>query len=444
MNATIIGSQFGDEGKGGVVDVFSEDADVVVRYQGGNNAGHTVSHQGQEFKLRLVPSGVIRESVGVLGNGCVLTLETLFEELDRLQDRGRTPDVRVSERAHVVLPYHRELDRAEEASKGDRNLAVGTTGNGIGPAYEDKASRRGIRVAEVVRPDILREKLEYVVPQKRRVAEGVFGIDTGDAFDVDRLFERFRTLGERLEAEDMVLDAGSFLAKRVRRGDTVLFEGAQGTHIDIDHGSYPFVTSSNPTAGGTVVGSGIDPRVVGDGQIIGVVKSYLSRVGAGPLPTEMDDDRAEYLREKVGEFGTVTGRPRRIGWLDLPMLRHATRINGFTGIAFNHVDALGGLDEVRVCERYDLDGETLTHVPVTAEEWARCTPIYRTLDTWDDQNWRELASQGFDALPEAARAYVDYVSEALAVPVYAVSVGPDRDETIVVRDPFEPSMDGDP
>lgn len=443
MNATIIGSQFGDEGKGGVVDVFSEDADVVVRYQGGNNAGHTVSHQGQEFKLRLVPSGVIRGSVGVLGNGCVLTLETLFEELDRLQDRGRTPDVRVSERAHVVLPYHRELDRAEEASKGDRNLAVGTTGNGIGPAYEDKASRRGIRVAEVVRPDILREKLEYVVPQKRRVAEGVFGIDTGDAFDVDRLFERFRTLGERLEAEDMVLDAGSFLAKRVRRGDTVLFEGAQGTHIDIDHGSYPFVTSSNPTAGGTVVGSGIDPRAVGDGQIIGVVKSYLSRVGAGPLPTEMDDDRAEHLREKVGEFGTVTGRPRRIGWLDLPMLRHATRINGFTGIALNHVDALGGLDEVRVCERYDLDGETLTHVPVTAQEWARCTPIYRTLDTWDDQNWRELASQGFDALPEAARAYVDYVSEALAVPVYAVSVGPDRDETIMIRDPFEPSMDGE-
>lgn len=437
MNATIIGSQLGDEGKGGTVDVFGEDADVVVRYQGGDNAGHTVVHRGEEYKLRLVPSGVVQGCVGVLGNGCVINLETLFAELDRLRDRGLTPDVRVAGRAHVVLPYHRVLDRAEETSRREDDLAVGTTGNGIGPAYEDKAGRRGIRVAELSRPDVLRTRLDYTVPRKRRLATDVFDVDAGEAFDVEQLFETLRAYGERLEAEGMIVDVGSFLRERAREGKTILFEGAQGTHIDVDHGDYPFVTSSNPTAGGAVVGTGVSPTVVSDGQIIGVVKSYLSRVGSGPMPTEMDEDSARAIRERVGGFGTVTGRPRRIGWLDLPMVRRAARLNGFTGIALNHVDALGGLDELRVCETYELDGESLTGLPSTTSEWARCTPTYRTLDTWADQRWSELATEGYDALPEAARAYVEYVSEELELPVYTIGVGPDRDDTIVLRNPLE-------
>lgn len=443
MNATIIGSQLGDEGKGGMVDVFSDDADVVVRYQGGDNAGHTVASQGEEYKFRLVPSGVVRGAVGVIGNGCVVNLETLFDEIEQLREQGRTPDVRLSGRAHVVLPYHRVLDRAEEAAKEeptkrDESVAIGTTGNGIGPAYEDKAGRRGLRVAEVLRPAVLRTRLEYTVPQKRALAEDVFGIDVGDAFDIDRLLETFRAFGERLTEEAMVTDVGSFLSEKAREGKTILFEGAQGTYLDVDHGNYPFVTSSNPTAGGAIVGTGVRPTAVSDGHIVGVVKAYLTRVGRGPLPTEMPDAIASNIRETVGEFGTVTGRPRRIGWLDLPMLRYAARVNGFTGITLNHVDALGGLDELRVCTAYECDGETRTTAPSTTAEWARCTPRYESVETWADQDWSELADVGYDGLPENARAYIEFVSETLELPVYAVSVGPEREETIILRDPFGP------
>ncbi|MCU4741437.1 adenylosuccinate synthase [Natronoglomus mannanivorans] len=441
MNATVIGSQLGDEGKGGVVDLFSEDADVVVRYQGGDNAGHTVVHDGEEYKLRLIPSGVIRGKTGVLGNGCVLNLETLFDEIETLRTRGLNPDVRVSSRAHVVFPYHRVLDRAEETSKTDEDQAVGTTGNGIGPAYEDKAGRRGIRVGELLDETVLRDRLEYTVPKKRRLAEDVFDVDTGIEFDVDHLFETFRAFGDQLQSEGMVVDAGSVLTEMARDGANVLFEGAQGTHIDVDHGNYPFVTSSNPTAGGAITGTGVDPSAVADGQIIGVVKAYLSRVGSGPMPTELSEESASRVREEVGGFGTVTGRPRRIGWLDVPMLRHAARVNGFTGIVLNHVDALGGFEELKVCEAYELDGERVTDVPSTTAAWARCTPEYRTVETWSDRDWSEIRDDGYDALPDAARTYVDYVSTELGVPVYAVGIGPGRDETIVRRHPFDSSED---
>lgn len=441
MNAIVIGSQLGDEGKGGIVDLFSKDADVVVRYQGGDNAGHTVVHQGQEYKLRLVPSGVIQGKTGILGNGCVLNLETLFSEMEQLRTRGLTPDVRVSDRAHVVLPYHQVLDQTEEASKNDDGLEVGTTGNGIGPAYEDKAGRRGIRVGELLDDEVLRNRLEYTVQKKRRLARDVFGIDMGAAFDVDHLFDTFRGFGERLEREDMVVDAGSFLAEKDRQGENILFESAQGTHIDVDHGNYPFVTSSNPTAGGAITGTGVSPSTVADGRIIGIVKAYLSRVGSGPMPTELSDESASEIREKVGGFGTVTGRPRRIGWLDMPMLRHAARVNGFTGIVLNHIDALGGFNELRVCESYALDGKTLTGIPSTSAEWDRCTPEYRTFDTWPDRDWSELRDEGYESLPETAQTYIKYVSAELDIPVYAVGIGPSRDETIVRQHPFEPSED---
>jgi adenylosuccinate synthase len=461
MTLTIVGSQLGDEGKGALVDRWGGDADVVVRYQGGDNAGHTVVEGGVEYKLSLVPSGAVRGTIGILGNGCVVNPKTLFTEIDDLRERGLDPDVRVARRAHVIMPYHRVLDGIEEEVKADDDAGeeVGTTGRGIGPTYEDKAGRRGIRIADLLDPDVLREKLAYVVPQKRALVEDVYGLDLenddrAEAFDVDALHEEFAAIGERLADEGMTVNCSDYLHRRREAGDEILFEGAQGTHIDVDHGNYPFVTSSNPTAGGAAVGSGVSPAVVGSGEIIGVVKGYLTRVGSGPMPTELagvegdtpgydgdggehEEELAAFIREEGGEYGTVTGRPRRVGYLDMPILRHATRASGFTGLAVNHVDTLAGIDELKICDTYTLDGEELTTVPATTEQWARCEPNYREFDGWSDTDWDAVADEGYDSLPENARTYLDYVSEELDTPIYAVGVGPGRDETIVVEHPFE-------
>ncbi len=455
MTVTIVGSQLGDEGKGGIVDVYGDAVDVVVRYQGGDNAGHTVVYEGDEYKLSLVPSGAVRGKVGVLGNGCVVNPNTLFEELDALAERGLSPDVRVAERAHVILPYHRVLDGIEEDVKSDDDLAAGTTGRGIGPTYEDKAGRRGVRIGDLLDPETLRSRLEYVVPRKRALAENVYGIDIGDdvdgdAFDVDALFETYRAFGERIEREGMAVNCGEFLQARFDAGDEIMFEGAQGTSIDIDHGIYPYVTSSNPTAGGATVGTGVGPTVVGQGEIVGIVKAYLSRVGTGPLPTELgsvegqtpaeggrpeEADLATYIRDEGGEYGTVTGRPRRVGWLDMPMLRHAARANGFTGLAINHIDVLAGLEEVRVGHSYTLDGEELLTMPPTTERWGDCEAELRSFEGWDDVDWAAVAAEGYDAVPENARTYLEYIAEELDTPIYAVGVGPGREETIVVESP---------
>ncbi|WP_311170916.1 adenylosuccinate synthase [Halobellus ordinarius] len=439
MTVTIVGSQLGDEGKGALVDLWGGDADVVARYQGGDNAGHTVVEDGDEYKLSLVPSGAVRGKVGVLGNGCVVNPKTLFSEIDELRKRGLDPDVRVARRAHVILPYHRRLDGIEEEVKSDSDLDAGTTGRGIGPTYEDKAGRRGIRIGDLLDPEVLRDRLEYVVPQKRALAEDVYGVDTGEAFDVEALFEEYRAIGERLTEESMTVNAGEFLGSYLDDGADVLFEGAQGTSIDIDHGIYPYVTSSNPTAGGAATGTGIGPTVVGRGEVVGIVKAYLSRVGTGPLPTELtgdDEDLADYIREKGGEFGTVTGRPRRIGWLDVPMLRHAARANSLTGIAVNHIDVLAGLDEVKVGHSYDLDGEELFTMPATTERWGRCEPNLREFEPWPEVDWTAVAEEGYDAIPENAQAYLEYVSAEVGAPIYAIGVGPDRAETIELVNPF--------
>ena len=453
MTVTIVGSQLGDEGKGGVVDVYGDAADVVVRYQGGDNAGHTVVHDGTKYKLSLVPSGAVRDKVGVLGNGCVVNPETLFDELDQLRERGLEPDVRVAERAHVILPYHRALDGIEENEKED--LAAGTTKRGIGPTYEDKAGRRGVRIGDLLDPEILRERLEYVVPQKKALAEEVFGKETGEEFDIDHLYETYLEYGERLAAEDMTVDCGTFLQERIDAGDEVMLEGAQGTSLDIDHGVYPYVTSSNPTAGGAAVGSGLGPGVVGTGEIVGIVKGYLSRVGTGPLPTELggvegqtpgydpdepddaEEELATYIRDEGGEYGTVTGRPRRVGWLDLPMLRHAARASSFTGLAINHVDVLAGLEEVKIGVSYDFDGEEIQTMPPTTEQWGRCEATFETFEGWPDVDWAAVAAEGYDAIPENARTYLEFVSDELDVPIYAVGVGPGREETVVVENPCE-------
>jgi len=453
MTVTVVGAQLGDEGKGVVVDLYGDGAEIVVRYQGGDNAGHTVVHGGDEYKLSLVPSGVLRGSVGVLGNGCVVNPEVLFEEISGLRDRGVAPDVRVAERAHVILPYHRVLDGIEEDAKEDQALSAGTTGRGIGPTYEDKAGRRGVRVGDLLDPDVLRERLEYVVPQKRALAREVYGLDPGDhgdAFDVDALYERCAGYGERLAEEGMAINCGAFLDERIAAGDRVICEGAQGSSIDIDHGIYPYVTSSNPTAGGAATGTGLSPAEVG-AEVIGVVKAYLSRVGTGPLPTELGrvegqtpagggtddvDGTAEFIREEGGEYGTVTGRPRRVGWLDLPMVRHAARAGGFSGIAVNHVDTLAGLEEVAVATAYEFDGERIETMPPTTEKWGRCEPIYEWFDGWPEFDPGTVVEGGFEALPAAAREYLDYVETEVGASLYAVGVGPGREETIVIENPF--------
>ncbi|MFA9425054.1 adenylosuccinate synthase [Natronorubrum sp. A-ect3] len=454
MTVTIVGSQLGDEGKGGVVDVYGDAADVVARYQGGDNAGHTVVHDGEKYKLSLVPSGAVRGKVGVLGNGCVVNPETLFDEIDTLRERDLEPDVRVAERAHVILPYHRALDGIEEAEKED--LAAGTTKRGIGPTYEDKAGRRGVRVGDLLDPDVLRERLEYVVPQKKALAEEVFEKETGEAFDIDHLYETYREYGKRLEEEDMTVDCGTFLQERIDAGDNVMLEGAQGTSLDIDHGVYPYVTSSNPSSGGATVGTGLGPTVVGQGDVIGIVKAYLSRVGTGPLPTELggvedqtpdydpdegagDDEEAlaTQIRDEGGEYGTVTGRPRRVGWLDMPMLRHAARANGFTGLAINHIDVLAGLEEVKVGHSYEFDGEEIFTVPPTTEQWGRCEATFKSFDGWPEVDWAEVAADGYEAIPENARTYLEYISDELDTPIYAVGVGPGRGETVIVENPYE-------
>ncbi|WP_255196632.1 adenylosuccinate synthase [Halorarius litoreus] len=459
MTVTIVGAQLGDEGKGGIVDVYGEAADVVVRYQGGDNAGHTVVHEGETYKLSLTPSGAIRGKQGILGNGCVVNPNTLFDEIDALRERGLDPDVRVAERAHVILPYHRVLDGIEERAKSESDDEIGTTGRGIGPTYEDKAGRRGVRVGDLLAPEVLRNRLERVIPQKRAIVAEVFDIDVDDldrpeAFDVDAMYEQARAYGERLAEEDMVVNASAFLADAREAGQNIMFEGAQGTIIDIDHGNYPFVTSSNPTAGGAAVGSGVSPGVVGSGEIVGIVKGYLTRVGSGPMPTELggvvgdtpgydeqgageNEELATHIREEGGEYGTVTGRPRRVGWLDLPMLRHSARVNGFTGLAVNHIDTLAGLDEVKVGYSYTLDGEELMTMPATTEKWARCEANLRTFDGWPAFDAATVAEEGYEALPENAREYLEFLSDELDAPIFCVGVGPGRGETVVVEDVWE-------
>lgn len=451
MIVTIVGSQLGDEGKGGVVDVFGEKADIVVRYQGGDNAGHTVVHDGAEYKLSLVPSGAVRGKINVLGNGCVVNPETLFSEIDTLRDRGLDPDVRVAERAHVILPHHRLFDGIEEEAKGD--LAAGTTKRGIGPTYEDKAGRRGIRVADLTNEAVLENRLGYLLDHYRTISSNVYGVEDEDAFDVDSLLERYLRIGERLDDEGMIVDAGPFLAEQIDDGANVLFEGAQGTALDIDHGIYPYVTSSNSSAGGVCTGTGLGPTIVGSGDVIGIIKAYLSRVGTGPLPTELggvegqtpgydaqgsgeNEEIATYIREEGGEYGTVTNRPRRVGWLDMPMLRHAARVNGLTGLVVNHLDVLAGLEEVKVGHSYDIDGDEQLTMPSTTAQWGECEAVYRSFEGWPEVNWKAAADSGYDALPEGAKRYLEYISTQLDAPVYAVGVGPDRERTIIRQHPF--------
>ena len=421
MPATVIvGLQWGDEGKGKTTDVLAEQVAMVVRYQGGDNAGHTVVKGEEVFKLHLVPSGVLYPHItSVIGSGVVVNPATLISELDMLTSRGiDVSRVRVSESAHVTMPYHVALDRASEARLG--SAKVGTTGRGIGPTYADRAARLGIRMGDLLRPERVRAELERAIAEKRVLLNG--HAEAGD-LDVDALCSRAAAWGERLRPH---LAEGVWLVQdALRRGDHVLLEGAQGTLLDIDHGTYPYVTSSNPVAGGACTGGGIGPLQVD--EVIGVMKAYATRVGSGPFPTELLDDVGEGIATRGHEVGTTTGRRRRVGWFDVVPLRYAVAVNSVTSIMLNKLDILSGIDPIRLCVAYDLDGRRVERWPSSADELARATPIYEEFPGWSEDIHRVRALAD---LPETARRYVTALEEHAGVPIVLVSVGAERTETI--------------
>jgi len=423
-----VGAQWGDEGKGKIVDWLGPQADLVARFQGGNNAGHTLVVDGETTVLHVVPSGILHEgSVNLIGPGVVVDPAILLEELRKLEERGilRDPSrIRVSGRAHVILPWHTALDAARETAAG--KAKIGTTGRGIGPCYEDKVARRGIRVADLRQADELRTKLESIAEQKNLELTKIHG---ADAIDVDALFDQCVELGRQLEP--YIDHTGRILDRSLRGGKNVLFEGAQGTFLDIDHGTYPFVTSSNCVAGAVCTGSGIGPTKID--RVIGITKAYTTRVGSGPFPTELFDEIGEQLRKAGAEFGATTGRPRRCGWLDAVLLREAVTVNGLTDLAINKLDILSGFDELKICTAYDIDGKLTEDFPMTLAEAERAKPVYETLPGWSED---VTGLTSIDQFPDNARRYIERIEALAEIPAALLSVGPGREETIIVRELF--------
>jgi adenylosuccinate synthase len=418
----IVGAQWGDEAKGKLVDVLGGQADYVVRYSGGNNAGHTVITGGQTYKFQLLPAGILHPTVtAVIGSGMVVDPKGLLDEMERT--RAAKPELGqllISPAAHVVFPYHRMLDALEEEARGENR--IGTTSRGIGPAYEDKVARLGIRMGEFVVPEIFEQRFREVLSVKNRLLE-MMG---GQALDFDSLHAEFA--GYAAQLGPMVADTEFVVAEAVEAGKRVMFEGAQGTFLDLDSGTYPYVTSSHPIAGGACLGTGVGPRAIQN--VLGVCKAYTTRVGSGPFPSELHDATGEFIRDKGQEYGTVTGRGRRCGWLDMVALRHSCRLNSISGLVVTRLDVLSGLSSLKVACRYTLDGKDIHQMPMNTWEFGRVTPCYDELPGWPD-NLRQCRK--LSDLPEAARGYLSYVEEKAKTPVAIVSIGPDRDETIVLR-----------
>lgn len=422
MPATVVvGAQWGDEGKGKVVDLLAERSDVVARYQGGNNAGHTIVEGDQVYKLHLVPSGILYPgTVCIIGNGTVVDPHALCKELDDLEARGLSLDtLRLSGNAHLIMPYHIALDGASEVRLG--KLSIGTTRRGIGPCYVDKAARVGIRAQDLLDPKILREKLRVALEAKNEMMEKLYELPRMDA---DAIADELMPAAERLQP--FIADTALLLDEALREGKQVLLEGAQGTMLDVDHGTYPFVTSSNPIAGGACAGLGIGPNRIE--RIIGVSKAYTTRVGEGPFPTELNDADGQAMGERGHEFGTTTGRQRRCGWIDLVALRYAARLSGFTEIALTKLDVLSGFDRVRLCTAYRTrDGEEITDFPYHQSVFHNAAPVYEDMEGWS----QDIAGcQDIDELPDAARAYVDRISEDIGVPITLIGTGQGRHEVI--------------
>ena len=419
----IVGAQWGDEGKGKITDFFAGESDYVVRFHGGNNAGHTVIVEGNTFKLHLIPSGIIYGGpMSIIGNGVVVDPKVLLEEIEYIEGKGIDPKLMVSDRAHVIMPYHIELDGALSNHQGE--LAAGSTRRGIAPVYADKMFRNGIRIIDLLEPDVLMEKLT----KGYSFAKGIIkkALSKKIESSVEEIFDSYCSYGERLKP--YITDTSVELYNAYKSNKSILFEGAQGISLDVDHGIYPYTTSSNTAAGHISTGTGVSFRDIG--RIIGVVKAYLSRVGESPLPSEMHGNKAEALREKGGEYGTTTGRPRRVGWLDLVQVRQAVRVNGLTEIALTKLDVLSGLRSIKVCVSYDVNGENILEMPASLSQYRLAKPVYESLPGWDnlpDKIWEK----GFGALPETLKEYIKFVEDQIDCPVKLISVGPQRHETIL-------------
>ena len=425
-NVVVIGAQWGDEGKGKITDLLSRSADVVVRYQGGVNAGHTIVVDDQVLKLHLIPSGILYpDTVCLIGSGTVVDPKVMLGELDMLIENGiDIAGLKLSSTAHVTIPYHRLLDQAMEKQRGDRR--IGTTGRGIGPTYADKSQRSGIRVIDLLDEARLRDRLEGPLNEKNQLLQTIYGVEP---LDGEAVISEYLAYGKRLAPH--VVDCTREIHKAARGRKNILFEGAQGTLLDLDHGTYPYVTSSNPVSGGACIGAGVGPTLID--RVIGVAKAYTTRVGEGPFPTELDGSLNDHLCDRGGEFGTTTGRRRRCGWFDGVIGRYAVGVNGLDCLAVTKLDVLDELDELQVCVAYELDGETIEYFPSCAEAFARCQPIFETLPGWQCST---AECRTLEDLPEKAMAYLRFLADLMEVPIAIVSLGAGRDQTIVVEDPI--------
>jgi len=418
----IVGTQFGDEGKGKIVDYYSSHMDIIVRYNGGANAGHTVVVDGEEFAFQLLPSGILRkDKTVIIGNGVVIDPEIFFTEIENLKMRGIIPaQILISDRTHVIMPYHKIMDEVQESFKGV--LRAGSTRKGIGPCYSDKVARFGIRVCDLLDEKVFDEKLDLFLPLQERIL-AAYGKEV--KFSKNKIRQQYLEYGTRLSP--YVADVSKVLFNALRDEKKILLEGAQGTHLDIDWGVYPFGTSSNAVAGGACTGSGIPPTKIN--HVLGIVKAYTSRVGEGPFPTELKDSVGTFLRERGGEYGTVTRRPRRCGWLDLVMLDYAIRVNDVSAIALTKIDVLSGLDQIKVCTAYEYNGKEIKDFPANMRLLSECKPIFDTLKGWGEcskHDWLSFLKIGYDSMPRNLRNYIDYIEKQTGIPVSLISFGPDR------------------
>ncbi|GAA5416528.1 adenylosuccinate synthetase [Paraliobacillus ryukyuensis] len=422
-SVVVVGTQWGDEGKGKITDFLSQNAEVVARYQGGNNAGHTIKFDGVTYKLHLIPSGIFfQEKTSVLGNGMVIDPKAMVEELQYLHDKGvTTENLRISNRAHVILPYHIKLDLLQEEDKGIHK--IGTTKKGIGPAYMDKAARTGIRIADLLDKEVFREKLVQNLAEKNRLFTKVYETEE---IQVEDILKDYYEYGRQIAK--YVTDTSVVLNDALDQGRRVLFEGAQGVMLDIDQGTYPFVTSSNPIAGGVTIGSGVGPSKID--HVVGVSKAYTTRVGDGPFPTELQDEIGDKIRDVGNEYGTTTGRPRRVGWFDSVVVRHARRVSGITDLSLNSIDVLTGIETLKICVAYKYKGEIMEEFPASLKVLAECEPVYEELPGWTEDI---TAVKTLHELPENARHYIERISQLTQIPLSVFSVGPDRTQTNQVR-----------
>jgi adenylosuccinate synthase len=422
----VLGAQWGDEGKGKMTDYLAESADVVVRFQGGNNAGHTVEVGDKQYKLHLIPSGILYDTkLNVIGNGVVVDPKALFEEIDYLKGVGVdvTPEkLMISDRAQLIMPYHKVLDGIKEKARGKKD--IGTTGKGIGPCYTDKMERSGIRVCDLMHKEVFEEKLKDNVDTKNDIITKIYG---GDSLDFSAIYNEYLEYAERMRP--FVKDISVEVFNNIKAGKKVLFEGAQGTLLDIDYGTYPYVTSSNTIAGGVCTGAGVGPTAIT--SAVGIAKAYTTRVGKGPFPTELFDETGDWIREKGHEYGVTTGRARRCGWLDLVILKTTARISGLTSFAVTKIDTLAGMEKVKVCTGYKFDGKVIDYVPASLEDLAKCEPIYEEFDGWDKSIEN---ARSYNDLPENAKIYLKKIEEFTGTKISIVSVGPRRDQTIEVTE----------